>query len=192
MRDTRTGCCFSRVGVYVGSVHHYLERFADRTLGVLLRDHPAVLLVGPRASGKTTTAQRLAGSVSNLGSEIEAAVFRADPDTALAERTEPVLIDEWQVVPQVLGAVKRAVDSDPRRGRFLITGSARADIDTETWPGTGRLVRLAMFGLSEAEIHGSTGSRLFLERIIADETSPINRNPPGLRDYVELALSKLL
>lgn len=32
---------------------------------------------------------------------------------------EPVLLDEWQVVPGVLGAVKRSVDQDPRPGRFL-------------------------------------------------------------------------
>ena len=36
-----------------------------------------------------------------------AAAFRADPDVALAGLAEPVLVDEWQVVPEVLGAVKR-------------------------------------------------------------------------------------
>lgn len=36
-------------------------------------------------------------------------MFRADPDVALAGLPEPVLLDEWQMVPEVLGAVKRAV-----------------------------------------------------------------------------------
>lgn len=54
-------------------------------------------------------------------------MFRADPDVALAGYEEPILLDEWQEVPTVLGAVKWAVDRDARPGRFLLTGSVRAD-----------------------------------------------------------------
>jgi predicted AAA+ superfamily ATPase len=50
-------------------------------------------------------------------------------------------VDEWQEVPTVLGAVKRAVDDDPRPGRFDLTGSVPAELENETWPGTGRLGR---------------------------------------------------
>jgi len=103
---------------------------------------PAVLLVGPRATGKATTARRLSASVVRLDRPAEAAAFSADPDAALSRLTEPVLLDEWQAVPDVLGAVERAVDDDPRPARFLLTGSVRADLDAATWPGTGRLVRL--------------------------------------------------
>ncbi len=52
--------------------------------------------------------------------------FRADPDAALRGLEEPVLLDEWQVVPAVLGAVKRAVDADSGPGRYLMTGSVTA------------------------------------------------------------------
>lgn len=45
-----------------------------------------------------------------------------------------MLIDEWQVVPEVLGAVKRAVDDDCSAGRFLLTGS----VDAERTPLSGR------------------------------------------------------
>lgn len=80
-------------------------------------------LTGPRATGKTTTARRHAASVVRLDRPAEAAAFRADPDAALRAQPEPLLLDEWQAVPAVLGAVKRAVDDDPRPGRFLLTGS---------------------------------------------------------------------
>jgi hypothetical protein len=46
---------------------------------------------------------------------------------------EPVVIDEWQLVPEVQGAVKRAVDIDSRAGRFLLTGSLSADLTTAGW-----------------------------------------------------------
>lgn len=46
-----------------------------------------------------------------LDREAEAAAFRADPDAALRDLPEPVLLDEWQATPEVLGAVKRAVDA---------------------------------------------------------------------------------
>lgn len=115
-------------------------------------------------------------------------MFRADPDAALRGLPEPVLIDEWQVVPEVLGAVKRAVDSDPRPGRFLITGSARSDLDQQTWPGTGRLVRLPLHGMTVGELRGLTPVP-FLDAIARDgfgAASPTNA--PDLRGYLELAL----
>ena len=118
--------------------HKYLPRLVDSVLGELVVGLPAVLLVGPRASGKTTTARRHARSVIRLDRPAEAAVVAVDPDVALAGLEEPVLIDEWQVVPDVLGAVKRAVDDDPRPGRFLLTGSVRAELAASGWPATGR------------------------------------------------------
>ncbi|MCB1285296.1 MAG: AAA family ATPase, partial [Microthrixaceae bacterium] len=132
----------------------YVRRFLDDELSEVIRVHPAVLVVGPRASGKTTTARRYAKSVVRLDRPAEAAAFVADADAALASFDEPVLLDEWQAVPGVLGAVKRAVDDDSRPGRFILTGSIRADLVAETWPGTGRLIRLDMWGLSEREIVG--------------------------------------
>ena len=81
----------------------------------------------------------------------EAVALRADPDASLRGLAEPILLDEWQAVPEVLGAVKRAVDREPRPGRFLLTGSVRADLEAPTWPGTGRIVRLALTPLTVGE-----------------------------------------
>jgi predicted AAA+ superfamily ATPase len=75
-----------------------------------LRELPALLIVGPRATGKTTTALRHAATTVRLDQPAQAAAFLADPDAALRGLEEPVLLDEWQVVPEVLGAVKRSVD----------------------------------------------------------------------------------
>jgi uncharacterized protein len=168
----------------------YLPRMIDDLLVRRLAHHPALLLVGPRATGKTTTAARLARSELRLDERAQAVAVEADPDAALRDLAEPILIDEWQIVPDVLGAVKRTVDADPRPGRFLITGSVRGDVDSPTWPGTGRLLRVAMFGLTVSEIRGSLPHVPLLDRLAERGIEPLMTNPTerlDLRDYAELA-----
>jgi uncharacterized protein len=167
----------------------YAPRLVDGLLEELLADLPAVMVTGPRAAGKTTTAARHAASVVRLDRPAEAAIFRADPDVALRERDEPILLDEWQEVPGVLGAIKRAVDNDPRPGRFLLAGSVRADLEAATWPGTGRLVRVAMYGMTVRELRGRIEAQPLIDQLArgADLASPADA--PDLSGYVELALT---
>ncbi|HZK51877.1 MAG TPA: DUF4143 domain-containing protein [Actinomycetota bacterium] len=166
----------------------YKHRALDSLIEDLLRELPALLIVGPRATGKTTTASRHAATTVRLDRPAEAAAFGADADAALRGLDEPVLLDEWQAAPEVLGAVKRAVDDNPRAGRYLLTGSIRADLQAETWPGTGRLVRVSMYGMTVAEQLGRTITRPLLDRLAYGEELPAPPDPPDLRDYVELAL----
>ena len=85
---------------------------ADARIAFLAESPAALFITGARATGKTTTARRHAATVIRLDNADEAAAVRADPDAALRDVQPPVLLDEWQAVPEVLGAVKRAVDSD--------------------------------------------------------------------------------
>lgn len=166
----------------------YVQRAIDSVLIELMAEMPAVMLTGPRATGKTTTARRHAAAVIRLDRRGEAAAFEADPDSALSGLAEPVLLDEWQVVPGVLGAVKRTVDDDPRPGRFLLTGSVRADLSAETWPGTGRAIRLPMEGMTVAELLGAPGVRFVDELTRTAGEISLAGDCPDLRGYVETAL----
>ncbi len=165
----------------------YIPRLVDGLLGELLAELPTVMVVGPRAAGKTTTALRHAVSLVRLDRPAEAAAFHADPDAALAGFDEPIALDEWQEVPSVLGAVKRAIDADPRAGRFVLTGSVRADIEAETWPGTGRVVRVGMFPMTVAE-RLQRATRPLVDRLLDGE--PLEPAAPAmdLRGYIALAL----
>lgn len=165
----------------------YRPRLVDPLLDDLLTELPALFLVGPRATGKTTTAARRARSVVRLDRPGEAGVVAADPDAALRGLEEPILIDEWQVVPDVLGAVKRAVDADWRPARFLVTGSARGASGGATWPGTGRLVQVDVYGMTIAEQLGLQRTT-FVDALADGEELRAPADQHDLRDYVELVL----
>ena len=166
----------------------YQRRLVDDLIERLLTELPALFIVGPRAAGKTTTATRYARTVVRLDREAEAVAFRSDPDAALRGLPEPVLLDEWQVVPGVLGAVKRAVDGQPTPGRFLITGSVRGDLEGELWPGTGRLTRIPLYGMTVREQIGGLGEAPFLDRVERGEALRPASDTPDLRGYVDLLL----
>jgi uncharacterized protein len=154
----------------------------------MVEDHAAVLVVGPRATGKTTTCERHASSVLRLGDPAVASAFSMDPRSVLHGLAAPVLIDEWQEVPASLQAIKLAVDASSQRGQFLVTGSVRGDIDTPTWPGTGRLVRLSMYGLSEREIERRSGPDSWLTQLLTSGATGQHQSNEALRDYVGRAM----
>lgn len=170
----------------------YIPRLIDRTVGELcdLDDGvPAILIVGPRSCGKTTTAQTHSHSQLRLDRPTERGVALADPDAVIAVGERPLLIDEWQLAPEVLGAVKRAVDTDFSPGQFILTGSARTDLMASGWAGTGRVVRLAMWGMTERELRGNGSGPGFLG-IAGDREAemPAIIDAPDMREYVALAL----
>lgn len=130
-------------------------RVIDRMLeGELLPEFPAVFVVGPRGCGKSTSMGQFADTILDLSIPGVRTAALEDPDGVLAASFGRVLIDEWQEVPEILGAVKRAVDASPPSipGRFIVTGSVRAAYQAATWPGTGRLIRARMYGLTQGEL----------------------------------------
>lgn len=170
-----------------------ISRLADRKIEQLLSSLPgALLLVGPRSVGKTTTLRRFAAEVLSLDGA-DAVATAADPDAALMGRREPLLIDEWQAVPSVLGAVKRSVDAlgGSRPGRFLLTGSVRDDLaDTgASWPGTGRITRRRLFGLTVREALGRSLGPGLVERAVTGGDLSGDDDPPDLAGYIDLAIT---
>lgn len=169
---------------------HPLPRLADGEVQAAIGAHPAVLITGPRACGKTTTATAEAASVVRLDVESDAALFRIDPDAALAAAGErPVLLDEWQDVPGVMGAIKRATDAGAPPGSFVLTGSTRADTGDGTWPGTGRVVEIRLAPLTQREASGAARGVGMVERLVSgEEPAATHPDPPDVTAYVDLAM----
>jgi predicted AAA+ superfamily ATPase len=171
-------------------VLEYIPRLVDALLPEFLAEHPAVMIVGPRACGKTTTGRRHCAGRLRLDRPAEAAFARADPDAALADGPFPLLLDEWQYVPEVLGAVKRAVDERTGPERFVLTGSAQTDLTAAGWPATGRLIRIEMYGLAERELERRVTRPAFFDLLAAGglDQIVIPSEVPDVRGYVSRAM----
>jgi uncharacterized protein len=160
----------------------------------LLADVPGVMVVGPRGCGKTTSAEHHAVTTLRMDRLGVRQALLADPDAVLAVADPPVLVDEWQLAPDALAAAKRLIDADPAPGRFIFTGSAADDVGADQWPGTGRFIRVSMWGLAEREIERSVDGLMFADRIFeADPTTDLPlalpRERPDLAGYVDRLLA---
>lgn len=136
----------------------YKSRVIEAELRRLLVAAGAVVIEGPRACGKTATAERLAASVVLL--DVDEQARRAadvEPSLVLAGET-PRLIDEWQVVPSIWNHVRRAVDARGEPGQFILTGSAVPADDITRHTGAGRFARVRMRPMSLFESGHSTGA----------------------------------
>ena len=128
----------------------YARRIIDDELDELFGQVPAIAIDGPRAVGKTTTAEQRVAGLLRLDSRPNREAVHADPGVLLT-RPRPLLIDEWQKVPEVWDVVRRAVDADPAGGQFLLTGSASPRPGATAHTGAGRIGRLRIRPMTLSE-----------------------------------------
>ena len=128
--------------------------------------------MGARQCGKTTLIKSLAQQdwfFVNLDDQTQLTIAKADPVGFI--RNLPIttiVIDEIQRVPELLLAIKQAVDEDRRPGRFLLTGSANALLLPQVADSlAGRMETVLLSPLSECEIKNSQPS--FLSMILNAE-----------------------
>lgn len=131
----------------------YTPRVVETEIDELMSGLAAVALEGPKGVGKTATAERRATTIYRMDDDAQRQLVSASPKVAL-RAAPPVLIDEWQRLPQVWDAVRRSVDEGASPGRYLLTGSALpADDEVGARPhsGAGRIVSVRMRPMSLAE-----------------------------------------
>lgn len=155
----------------------YRSRIVEAELRSRLEAVGAVVIEGPKACGKTATAEILAASAVHL--DVDERARRAaeiEPALVLAGDT-PRLIDEWQVVPSIWNHVRRAVDARRHPGQFILTGSAVPADDVTRHTGAGRLSRVRMRPMTLSESGHGTGS-VSVATLLAGGHSPTP--DPGL------------
>jgi uncharacterized protein len=167
-----------------------IERHARPLIVDALSYSRVVLVLGARQVGKSTLAKQVVtydhpAAVVTLDDQATRDAARVDPHGFIAGLRGAVLIDEVQLVPDLLYAIKQAVDDDPTPGRFLLTGSANvltAPRISESL--AGRVRRIELWPLSQSEIHGSAGN--FVDRLLASDPPQVSDAPVGREAFVEL------
>ncbi len=157
----------------------YTPRIIDRILKDELDAIGAVLLEGPKACGKTTTAEQAANSVIYMDDPVRRNQYLQMVETDISyilDGATPRLIDEWQIAPKIWDAVRYEVDHRHSDGQFILTGSAgppKQDKEEMRHSGTGRFSWLMMRPMSLWESHDSNGDVSLSDLFHKDGSSPV-------------------
>ena len=139
----------------------YRKRVSDQLLKDQLEAAGGVLIQGAKWCGKTTTALQQARSVIYMNDPMKSANYKHLAETnisLLLEGDTPLLIDEWQLTPQLWDAARYTIDQRGMTGQFIFTGSAvPADRSRITHTGTGRFAWVTMRPMSLWESSESNG-----------------------------------
>lgn len=160
----------------------YLPRVVDAELSEYLHDLPAVVIQGLKGVGKTVTAQQVARTSYTLDLEAVRELLLADP-TLIESASKPVLLDEWQAIPDLWNRVRRLVDAGAEPGSYLLTGSAPAT-GTGLHSGAGRMVIVRMRPLSLAERWGGQPTVGLADLLTGERGRLSGSTDVRLEDYV--------
>lgn len=166
----------------------YRPRILDGMLAERLESSGAVLIEGPKACGKTFTAEQHAASRVYLDRDDNAlAALRVDPSLVLSGEP-PQLVDEWQLAATtVWNHVRGQVNERGRPGQYILTGSAVPADDARRHTGAGRFARLRMRPMSLAESGESTGA-VSLTALMAGERPSSPASSLTVPDVAELVI----
>lgn len=166
------------------------ERHARALVTEALSDTRVVFVMGARQVGKSTLTATVAqrdhpAVVLTLDNDATRAAASSDPTGFIGGLDQAVVIDEVQRVPDLLLAIKEAVDRDTRPGRFLLTGSANVLSNLRVKDAlTGRMEIVRLWPLSQTEIHGS--ARNFVDALHASAPPTIEDAPVGRAAFTEI------
>lgn len=171
----------------MSDVSHIKRHVLPRVLEAL-DDTRIVAIQGARQVGKTTLIreiiERRGGRLVSFDDEQTLALAKADPLGFLQHDDQLLAIDEIQLAPEMVLALKYTVDRDTRPGRFLVTGSA----DLLRLPAAqdslaGRIESVELHGFSQGELthHAET----FIDRLFAGDRFAGHASRLTRRDYLE-------
>lgn len=160
----------------MSSSSDYKNRIADKLLKEQLEASGAVLIQGPKWCGKTSTAERIAGSCTYMDDPTKRTQYQIFAETnpmMLLQGDAPHLVDEWQLAPNLWDAARFDISHRGLIGQYIFTGSAvPPDISALQHSGIGRFARLTMRPMSLWE-SGESDGKISLRDIFKGEASPV-------------------
>ncbi len=174
----------------MNGIHSLLKRHMVPLLQRTLSQFPVVVLTGARQTGKTTLVTREPLSRSRTFRSLDDFDVLERAQTSphlLVEEGERLTIDEVQRAPDLLLAIKRAVDRDRRAGRFLLTGSANLLMMRRISESlAGRAVYLRLGPLTWAEKRGRPEAGIW-DRIVEARIEDAEKLIPRAANFKEWA-----
>jgi len=137
-------------------------RALSRVIRKALRTFPAIVVTGPRQSGKTTLLKTLCADTHAFVTLEDPDVrirAREDPLQFLARYKPPVIIDEIQYAPELLSYIKTRIDENRKPGQWLFTGSQHFGLMqgiSQSLAGRAAVLSLLPFSLAERTGRGDT------------------------------------
>jgi predicted AAA+ superfamily ATPase len=142
---------------------NYIKRDIEKTITAVSQEYSAIILTGPRQSGKTTVLRNLAENERKyitLDDLEPRKMAQSDPALFLQSNSGPLLIDEVQYAPELFSYLKIQIDNGAPPGSYWLTGSQNFNLMRLAQESlAGRVAILKMSGLSQHEIYG-TGESL--------------------------------
>ncbi|MCW5203747.1 ATP-binding protein [Desulfobulbus sp. US4] len=184
-------------------MHGYVKRMQEAKLHKALSRSPAVAILGPRQSGKSTIARMLLKSVPSVYLDLQDRVDRnklSEPELFFDRyRDQLICLDEIQLLPEFFSILRSEIDKDRRPGRFLILGSASRDLikqSTESLAGRIAYIDLTPFVVKEL-VDISTWSDIWLrggfpESVLAEnDTDSFDWRLDFIRTFMERDIPNL-
>ncbi|MDB2592874.1 ATP-binding protein [Gammaproteobacteria bacterium] len=165
----------------------FFPRQLAQSFRTYLKQYPIVSITGPRQSGKTTLAKKIAQHYQYISLEDpdHREYALTDPRGFLSVYSRQVIFDEIQKAPKLFSYLQSQVDHQPEPGRFIITGSQQFLLNKQiSQTLSGRVARLTLLPLSLAELHQRPKQDLWfsgqLEKIQAPNASLYHHLITGL------------
>jgi uncharacterized protein len=131
-------------------------------LGILLKEFPAVAIIGPRQVGKSTLAKQIAATQKKetvfVDMELQSDRRKIEDAESFFEnnRNKLVIIDEIQQMPTLFTALRPEIDLKRKPGRFIVTGSADPSLVKGISESlAGRIAYMPMYPFSLPELEAS-------------------------------------
>lgn len=135
----------------------YLHRLIETALKKAEKTFPAIVICGPRQSGKSTLLANYVSAGENVYSldnpEIRL-LFKDDPLNILERVTKPAILDEIQYLPEIVNYIKLLIDKDRRPGQWFLTGSQQFSVMknvSESLAGRAAVFSLPPFSIAERD-----------------------------------------